>query len=521
MNRGHCCNIHQGYPILYISLLENEKEKLQCARCISNKKMQVELLLLQDVSEFDSNQFFEIWPPLSNESLRKDIIDLKSKETDFNQLIEEFYESLTKEVIQIISQKKKEQLIQASKVYQQKSELIEQYQQMAQIDKMKECLVQENQQTDKIEQDLKEHINSQFQKKDQYTSQLSYMMKQYELISKLDDVRTAQLKANIFEILKAVNLLPQNNFNFGTENEELRIENIEAYKKKIEEELQINKQDQIKTEILIDQLNLCKNELIQRMNQKDWFLDNFLKEQQTFILNNQLNQVQFIKDIYRNTNDLQNLMTNHIQKLGQKDFKYFSELNYNLKLKNEDVFIFSTNNNSSNYILTNKKSKFMVERVKYGNYNVQCFLNFTFNPKKKYIFKINFFKSEQNSTFYFGLITVNNLHIKDLDEEGLGFRIGNQQKQSLLFGGSLFANNAINQNFNLNNNVTLEFRFCLESNLIQYRYCNNDSQFQNVQNNNQIKTDQKYYFGVQFFSNNVGDMFEIIELEELNEFPDN
>ncbi|EAS06833.2 hypothetical protein TTHERM_00904000 (macronuclear) [Tetrahymena thermophila SB210] len=410
MNRGLSCNIHKNYPIFHINLLEKEKAKLQCVKCISNKRIEVEFLLLQDIIEFDSNSFFENWPPLSNESLRDNIIKLKNNDTDINQPIEEFYESLTQEIIQIISQKKKEQLIQAQKVYELKSDIIEQYQQMAQIDKMKEFLVQENQQTEKIEQDLKEHINSQFQKKDEYTSQLSCMMKQYELISKLDDVRTAQLKANILEILKVVNLLPQNNFNFGTEKAEFRFENIEAYKKKIEEELQINKQDQIKIQILIDQLNLCKNELIQRMNQKDWFLDNFLKEQQTLLLNNQLNQAQFMKDIYKNTIDLQNLMTNQIQQLGQTNFKYFSEFNYNLKLKNDDIFIFS-------------------------NYR-------------------------QNQS------------IIDLTQD--------------------------------EKNLTLEFRVCLKDNLIQYK-----------------NSDKRYYFGVQFFSDNVGDMFDIIKLEELNEFPDN
>ncbi|EAS06830.1 hypothetical protein TTHERM_00903970 (macronuclear) [Tetrahymena thermophila SB210] len=555
MNRGICCNIHKNYPIFLLNLLEKEKSKLQCVKCISNKKIEAEFLLLQDIIEFDSNSFLENWPPLSSDSLRKDIIDLKNNETDIKQHIEEFYESLTQEVIQIISQKKKEQLIQAQKVQEFKSDIIEQYQEMASIEKMKECLVQENQQTEKIEQDLNEQINSQFQKKEKYTSQLSYMMKQYQFISKLDEVRTAQFKANILEILKVVNLLPKNNFNFGTEKEEFRFENIEAYKKKIEEELQINNYEQIKIQILIDQLNLCKKELIQKMNQKNWFLDNFLKEQQTLLLNNQLNQAQFMKDIYKNTIDIQNLMTNQIKQLGQKNFKYFSEFNYNLKLKNDDAFIFSKQNNSSNYLQTNKQSKFMVERVKDENYNVQCFLNFTFDPKKKYLFKVNFSKSNQNSTFYVGLITVNNLHTKDLDEEELGFRIGSQEKkynQNNIFGLKQQVNSQFPKqnyfgqvNLSFNNLSTpifsqqskqnqpiidltqeeikssLEFRVCLENNLIQYRNCNNKSQFQNVKNNNKIKNGQRYHFGVQFLSDNVGDMFEIIELEELNEFPNN
>ncbi|EAS02551.1 hypothetical protein TTHERM_00630710 (macronuclear) [Tetrahymena thermophila SB210] len=317
MNRDLCCNIHKNYPIFHINILENEKTKLQCVKCISYKKIEAEFLLLQDIIEFDSNWFFENWPPLSNQQLRNDIIDLKNNETDFNQQIEEFYESLTQEVIQIISQKKKQQLIQAQKVYELKSDIIEQYQQLAQIDKMKECLVQENQQIEKIEEDLKEQINSQLKKKEEYTSLLSCMMKQYELISKLDDIRTAQLKENILEILKVVNLLPQNNFNSSTEKEEFRFENIESYKKKLEEELQINKQDQIKVQTLINQLNLCKIELIQKMNQKDWFLDNFLEGQQFLFQNTELEQLIFIKDSYMNLNEKKKQKEN----INFKDFR--------------------------------------------------------------------------------------------------------------------------------------------------------------------------------------------------------
>ncbi|KAL4450420.1 hypothetical protein ABPG74_019318 [Tetrahymena malaccensis] len=547
MDRGLCCSIHRNFPIFHISVSQNDKKKLQCVKCFSNKNMQIEFLLIQDIIQSGNNTFIENWPPLSNEQLRKDLIDLNNDIKDFNKPIEEFYDSLTKEIIKIISEKKKQQLIQAQNVYELKSFIISQYQQMAQIDKIKELIVQENQQIEKVEQDLQEQIDSQFKQQEEYTCKLSYMMNQYKLISKIDDLRAAQMKGNILESLKITNILPQNNFNYGDELDLIKLGNFDEYAQKVDEEVIINKKYQIILDDLLGQIAICNKELIQKISQKDWFLDDFLIKQQAFLMNIQINQAEFLKDIYKTTTNLQNQMAKNIQLLKSPDFKYFSEFD-KLKLKDENFFIFSNYRNSIDHLKAHYFPKLLVEKIKYGQISDQFFLNFTLNPNKKYLFKINFQKKNLNSNFYVGLISVQNTQNKDLRQEGLGFDIScsKQKTQKIIEQQQRFSQISsdleilkiyiLNQNMSLSiidkikeqNQIsdfeqemvfTLEFRICLKDILLQYHNCQNKSKIYKADNQKQIKVDGKYHFGFQFVNGSIGDKIEIQDFQELDQFP--
>ncbi|KAL4493899.1 hypothetical protein ABPG73_010177 [Tetrahymena malaccensis] len=249
--------------------------------------------------ESSDNTFFKNWPPLSNEQLRQDINQLYNEDQDLNKPIEEFYNSLTQEIIKIISEKKKQQLILAQRAYELKSIIIEQYLKMASIDKIKECFVQENQQVEKIEQDLQEQINSQFQKKEEYTLKLLCMMKKYQLISKLDYQRTAQIKQNILEVFKIINLLPENNSNFGDEINTSTLNNFDSQLLKVEEELENNKKYQIKVDNLIAQLDICNKQLIQKINQIQ--NQDVIKLDQKYLLG-----FQFLNDYLGDSIEIQN-----------------------------------------------------------------------------------------------------------------------------------------------------------------------------------------------------------------------
>ncbi|KAL4478370.1 hypothetical protein ABPG74_006605 [Tetrahymena malaccensis] len=515
------CSIHKNYPIYHINILDQDSTKLKCVKCISDISMQIKFLLIQDIMESNDNTFFKNWPPLSNEQLRQDINQLYNEDQDLNKPIEEFYDSLTQEIIKIISEKKKQQLILAQRAYELKSIIIEQYLKMASIDKIKECFIQENQKVEKIEQDLQEQINSQFQKKEEYTLKLSCMMKKYQLISKIDYQRTAQLKQNILEILKIINLLPENNNNFGDEINASTLNNFDSQLLKVEEELENNKKYQIKVDNLIAQLDICNKQLIQKINQSDWLLEDFLKEQQTLLLDTQINQAEFLEDIYKNAKELKNIMAQKFLDLGQTKFKYFNTFKYYLNLS-DNTFLFSNYDFSYNYIKADIISKLLVYRFQTGQSHVQCFLNYQLNPKKKYLFKINFKKYNLNSEFYLGLANLQNIDSQYFGQEGLGFKIGKEQQQSSSFGLPLYNNlNVLQQIFDFEKEMsfTLQLKICLEDKLIQCQNDNNKSKIYKVQNQDVIKLDQKYLLGFQFLNDYLGDSIQIQNYEELDEFP--
>ncbi|KAL4478373.1 hypothetical protein ABPG74_006608 [Tetrahymena malaccensis] len=444
MNKYLSCNLHSNYPIFHINLLEGALQKLQCVKCISIKQGPMNNLLIPEIINFDDKSLTENWPPLSDEQLRKKILDLKIDNRDLNKSILQFYDQLTQEINQILSQKKKDQLIKAERIYELKAQIVEQYQKMASIDKIKSCIIQEDEQLQKIEQDLKDLIDSQISKKQEYTSILSCMMQQYELISQIDFIKPSLIKQNILEILKIVNLLPQHTFNFTNQNDIYSNDNINTYKQKVEEEQKIIKKDIQKVEQLVQQLHLCNESLIKNMYSKDWYLDDFLVKQQKLLITTQINQAQFLRDVNQTAFQLKSLITQNLQNLGQNS-KYFNKFIYSLQLKNNNI-IFSSLRNSSDYlsVTLNSLSKFQIERIQNGQENVSCYFNYILKPHKKYIFKINLFSTNKQSKFAVGLISKQNINKFDLNEKGLGFLLNNQN-QKIFSGIDLLS---INQNQN-------------------------------------------------------------------------
>ncbi|KAL4478366.1 hypothetical protein ABPG74_006601 [Tetrahymena malaccensis] len=587
MNSNLYCEIHKNYPIFHIDLLEGAEKKLQCVKCISLKKRTMNNLLIPEILSFDDKSFLANWPPLSDEQLRKKIIELNKKNEDLNKYILNFYEELTDQINKILSDKKKEQLINAQNIYELKEQIIEQYQKMASIDKIKSCLVQENQSFQKIEQDLKDLIDSQLRKKEEYTFILSNMMDQYEIISKLDIIQPNMIKQNIFEILKIVNLLPQNNFKFRQGFDILNYDNKNNYSKIVEEEKKIIQSDTNRVKNLLEQLHICNEQLTKKMNSKDWYLDEFLVDQQKFVLTTQINQADFLRDVNQNAFQLKSLMTQHVEKLGQTNFKYFDEFIYSLLLKDDNIK-FSSLRNSSNYLSVHLNSlfKYQIERVKNGSGFVSCYFNYALKQNKKYIFRIKMYFTNQQSKFYVGLISTQYLNTYQLSQSGIGFLLdstnngifsqntsqrvasnlfqaprqqiqqprslfqASEQEQSLftnIFSGfqqqqqaqsqaqSLFSNGFTNQ---ISNNQSfpfqaqavqsdnaqsyvsiadLEFRICQEDQLIQYSDYPNKSKVN--QQKNQIVINQQYHFGFEFQGDYIRDKIEILEFQELDEFP--
>ncbi|KAL4511443.1 hypothetical protein ABPG73_008521 [Tetrahymena malaccensis] len=232
MNKEFNCDIHTNYPVLLVDLLKDASKKLKCGTCISDSNQQMNFLFIPDIKNHKEDTFFKTWPPLSDENLRKKIIELKNEHIDYNEKIIQFYEQFKKQIDQILSDKMKQQLLDAQKIYDFKDKIIEQYCKLAEIKKLNECLNQENKQTIQIEEDLKQIIDSQFSKINEYTSILSNMMKQYELINQLNFENPNQVKNDIFKILETINVIPQNNFNFSEEADMFSIESIQIYKKK-------------------------------------------------------------------------------------------------------------------------------------------------------------------------------------------------------------------------------------------------------------------------------------------------
>ncbi|EAS06839.3 hypothetical protein TTHERM_00904060 (macronuclear) [Tetrahymena thermophila SB210] len=502
MNRNLSCNIHSNYPIYHIDILENSQKKLQCIKCVSYQQEEKSFLLIPEILNYDQKLLLQNWPPLNDETLRNKIISLENQENDLNQPIQDFYDGLIKDLTLILSEKKKEQLILAQKVYEFKEKIIQQYQQIASIDKIKEFFIKENLQTEKVEQDLKNYIDSQFKKKNQYTTTLSCMMQQYELIKYLDIQKPTKIKENVSKILQIINLIPLNNFNFES--------NIKNYKKKLEEEQCIqNKNNQI-LDNLIKQLCFCNEQLTQLINQNTWDLDNFLLNLQKFTIKNQIDSAELQQDIFLNMFKFQQLIENDIKELRQKDFKSQNEFKKIIKQLENKVIINNQNyNQKSLFVNFDDQARFQVQKQYKANDNSFCLINYILKPEKKYIFRFKAHKLKSESEFLIGIIS-DSCNKKHFPDDWIASDIiGNQDVSQ---GDQILNEENLIQ--------TWQFQVCIKDKTFNmYNYPNFTLRFY-LEEQSDIQVDGKYYFGVLFLSDYPGDKLEIFDYQELDEFPD-
>ncbi|KAL4509561.1 hypothetical protein ABPG73_022777 [Tetrahymena malaccensis] len=255
MNKNLNCDVHTNYPVTHIDLLKSSSKKLKCGKCFSDQKQQMNFIFLPDLINYTDNSFFKQWPPLSDQQLRKKIIKLKNESQDFNQIITEYYDLLIKEIVELLSKKKKEQLIEVQKIYELREIILQQYFEFASLSKIHECIIQENKQIEQIQEDLKKQIDSQFRSSEDYTIILSNMMKQYELISSLKHKKCIKMKQNILEILETINLIPYNNVDLSNKKDMISIDKI------------LDQEEIIQTEQIIHQNNLLIQSLINDVNQ--------------------------------------------------------------------------------------------------------------------------------------------------------------------------------------------------------------------------------------------------------------
>ncbi|KAL4478372.1 hypothetical protein ABPG74_006607 [Tetrahymena malaccensis] len=503
MNSDLLCDIHNNYPIFHIDLKGGSNKKLLCIKCISGQKMEKNFLLIPEVINFDGNLVLENWPPLSDELLRQKIISLSNQKTeDLNSQILDFYDKFIQEVNQILEEKKKEQLIQASKIYEFRDKLIDQYSQMASIDKIKQCFAQENKQLNKIEKDLQNQIDSQHTKTDEYTSILSFMMQQYELISQLDIAKPIEIKQNILQILKIINLIPQNNLD--CENE-YNIFNISANQQKLNKQNEINIKDNQIIDNLIKELDFCNQNLIKFIHQNNWQQDDFLINQQTLTIQNQINSTQLLKDnhliLYQS---LHSIMQN-IQQFEQNDVKTFNQVYYNQKSQN-NIFISPKQIQKTDNSLLARfqfEAKFQVEKIDKKSGNSYCLIDYLLKPEKKYFFKINFHKNNYLSDFKVGLIS-------DQDKKQFLDQTGNIWNLQDFFLSLAERQRPENERKSVG---AFKITVCIIDKTFIITDCANLSVTKNIKKE-LIKSDGKYYFGFQFQSNQQGDKLEIYECQE-------
>ncbi|EAS06835.2 hypothetical protein TTHERM_00904020 (macronuclear) [Tetrahymena thermophila SB210] len=425
--------IYQGHSQIKTLDQIQSFHHLNLENTLTQKSPQLRIITVPQIINVEENLFLDNWPPLSDDLLREKIIQLRNEDKDVSQQIIDFYEKFTEEVVKILSEKKKESLIQVEKLQQLKDKIINQYCDMASLDKISKCFTQENESIEQIEKNLKECLDSQFNRIDEFTSILQQMMRQYELISDVSIQRHTQIKENILNILRIVNLLPQNNFSFG--DEMFDFDKISDYQQAIDQEYEIRQKQNCQIDYLINQLDILR--------------------------------------------------------------------------LNPNIITCSNYNNSNEFLASalGLKGQLWIQRVKSGLNNVYCYLNYILKPKKKYLFRINFYKSNTQSTFFIGLI---NSQFKDssLNSNGFGFSIPQLINLSL---------NQANDSKVIAS--TLEFRICIEKQQMQYSVCPSNSNLVQFSRGYQIQVNGSYYLAFEFYYDYLGDKLEILDYQELDEFP--
>ncbi|KAL4484516.1 hypothetical protein ABPG74_019693 [Tetrahymena malaccensis] len=365
------CLIHKNYPIIFIDVMKESDKVLKCCKCISNKQQESKLIYIPDISDISSGEF---WPPLSDQSLIKSINLLINQEDDINQQIIDYYDSLQKELSQLILEQQKNSLNQAQKIYEFKNLLISQYKQIqiSLIEQIKATINQNDEQNINREKQLKNYINSEYEKSQEYEKCLSTLNSSYQLINQFDTKRPSKIKENIMQIIKAINFTPQINIDIDNQDSIISYDQTLIHQQQLQKCIQTYQKINFKTDNILNQLDIFKKDSSKDTDDQE-YLDKFCIQLQTNLFESQINQVELFDDIFFTLFEMERLLSKQKSYfLNSNKYDFLQSPNkYTKYILNRQITFLGNKKNDFEKIQLgmNKKKKINLIRIKYGMEN--------------------------------------------------------------------------------------------------------------------------------------------------------
>ncbi|KAL4476211.1 hypothetical protein ABPG74_009944 [Tetrahymena malaccensis] len=387
MNRELQCQYHDNFPIIFINLMKDSDRILKCAKCVSSLKQEVNCLYIQDIKNCNEHSYYENWPPISDESLRQKILQLKDQNINAESKIIDYFDQLSSEIVKILAEKKKKSLIELQQIKDYKNQIIEQYCNMSYLIKMKDCINQEEKSIEEIEKEIKQQINQQYEKVDQHTSILQYMIKKYEFISQFNQTDLSYINDTLKEIFEFVSFTPYYLFGSQEEKEIVLYENVQKKEAELQELKLTHQKISQQIQYLIKQFDSLKEGIVKNLT-KQLVIDDLIEQQFDLLLNFQNESVEALQNVNLNIFTLFQKFQCHKNQIIQKN--KLNECNFSIKLFLQGYMLIPIEKDCLKYINLgiNKQGRFWAELNSVSSSSTKFYLNYILDRHKYYTFRI-------------------------------------------------------------------------------------------------------------------------------------
>ncbi|KAL4512415.1 hypothetical protein ABPG72_005417 [Tetrahymena utriculariae] len=159
------CPKHPQKKIKFlVNSISEDQQVLICSQCISDSLIKKgEFILISQIMQQGQNNLIQKWPPLEDSQIINKLVDLKQKQSNENQMgnIIQFFDKLKQEILQKIDAIQKSVLMKAKDQSDQNEQIIQKYQEISQIHRLRQILMNQSQQAyDYQEQQCKQLIKT-------------------------------------------------------------------------------------------------------------------------------------------------------------------------------------------------------------------------------------------------------------------------------------------------------------------------------------------------------------------------
>ncbi|KAL4429237.1 hypothetical protein ABPG74_022117 [Tetrahymena malaccensis] len=263
------CKKHKIERASFLQIkIEEQDNVFKCAQCVLDDNQTKDYLYINTIFNSQDDYIFQNWPPISNQQLINDLIELVQDQSDPIQMIEDQFNNFINEFMQKIQQKKKQVLQCLQQLYVDKAEIQNIYKKLSSKDELQTILKQKVD-LEKMNMDLKKFFFKSFEKKKQTNASLQLLVqriKYYQDFPKMFNLE--QHKNSIFEQLDLI---------------DEKIENSNLFRERLgqqQQELNLliqsqNQTDRIINDSLINKFNenLININQVRLLNKKEKFSD--------------------------------------------------------------------------------------------------------------------------------------------------------------------------------------------------------------------------------------------------------
>ncbi|KAL4461052.1 hypothetical protein ABPG74_016524 [Tetrahymena malaccensis] len=517
------CQIHLNCQVIAFQTQIVQKNQLKCLQCIIEENISgSSLLSIQEICQSSQQTIFGNWPPLKDKSVLQEINQIllndKSDKQNVFQKIRLYFDDL-REKLEAKMQQIESQITQRAQQYLISCQQITtQYNNSAEKEYLQQLFINSNSfQYDEINSQVLSIVKSKIQEQDKNQENLKKVVESFISSNKIIYFSLPQsFKDDILEQLSKIEL-----FSYSVQPQSREQGQI------INKDLKLS-QDDILQENLDTFYNLQHeqlNDLIQLTN-KIIEIDN-----QSIQENNQENKSwgSLRQNSYKIYTALKNShfcseSKSAIKKILQKYpvFDLISPIsidlhnrNQSVKLTNQYQLIMSNNKEyQQGKIDVNKDGKYFLEKSSHHGYSI-CYSNIFFNPKEKYLVRVQIDKNSDQDWIVVGLMPDSLKDKSTLYEQQICFHYGygDLANQKILKGQNL----QIDQ-LKKGESKILELRICVQENLFII------SDYPKHENVTQIKkepkspfhNDENYRFSIAMY--NPGDKVTLIDVEVVQQF---